>query len=250
MIHSIKLPSLIIVGLITLFMSLKVAANETTGTTNDSAQSIRMISVTGHAERQLPPDLAHITVATEHRGVQLDSVRAQVNETTSKVLRALQLLRIPNSDVNSSSITIRPEFTYERAGARRFEGYTVNRQIKVTLRDLSNLGAVIERALAAGANQVSEPVFDHSDRANIERSVLAAGTQAARLNAIAAAKGVDMYVGVPFKITVHDGAATPQISNLRMTALESGTPEASYQPGLLTFRVTVSVDFELTTSDH
>jgi uncharacterized protein YggE len=241
------LPSTLSLIIVTMALLISTEAAAGTDTANrDIEHSSRLISVTGQAEKEIPPNLARITVAVEQRGMALDTVRRQVNETVSRILRAIETLRLSRSDVQSSGITIRPEFTYERSGTRRFEGYVVNREINITLRDLAVLGSVIERSLDAGANQISDPIFDHSDRAQLERSVLSAATQAARLNAIAAAAGVEMEVGAPLKIIVQDHSATPRVTSLRMAAMDTGTPEASYQPGMLNFRVIVNAEFELT----
>lgn len=245
--------TVIFYSLIVIFTSLQsfttmTAAASDLSTSQARSSAARIISVTGYAERQVSPNLAYITLAVEERGMPLDTIRRQVNDSTAKILRALQTVRLAAHDIDSSSITIRPEFSYERTGGRRFEGYVVNRQIRVTLRELADLGAVIERSLEAGANQISDPIFDHSQRADIERSVLSAATDAARRNAIAAAKGVNVTVGAPVKIVVQNDAALPRVNSLRMAAMEATPPETSYEPGMLTFRVTVTAEFEMLTS--
>lgn len=247
----LSLLPLVILGTTILLCSTSHAA--TTGATSlsadtplpERAQTTRVITVSGSAQRQVQPDIARITVAVEQRGMELDTVRRQVNETAQRVLRSLQPLRIPERDVDSSAISIRPEFSFERSGVRRFDGYVVTRQFQITLRELSDLGAVIERSLDAGANQISQPAFDHSDRSGIERSVLALAAADARSNAIAAAKGVDMEVGGTLKLFVTNESAIPRMATMRVAAMETSTAESSYQPGSLTFQVTVNAEFEL-----
>jgi uncharacterized protein len=215
---------------------------------SDRAQITRVITVSGSAQRQVQPDIARITVAVEQRGMELDALRRQVNETVQRLLQALQPLRIAERDVDSSAISIRPEFSFERAGVRRFDGYVLTRQIQITLRKLADLGTVIERSLDAGANQISQPVFDHSDRSGIERSVLALAASDARANAIATAKGVDMMVGDTLKLFVTNESPIPRMATMRVAAMDAGAAESSYQPGSLSFQVTVNAEFELIAS--
>lgn len=226
--------------LIVLLSIAFLSVTSPTATANGS-----VVTVSGSAQRQVPPDIARITIAIELRGMELDSLRRQVGDSAQRVLRFLQPLRIAESDMDSSAISIRPEFSFERSSVRRFDGYVVARQFQITLRELSNLGAVIERSLDAGANQISEPVFDHSDRSTIERSVLALATADARSNAIAAAEGVGMTVGEPLKIVVNHEPLIARAGTMRVAAMESSATEASYQPGSLTFRVTVNAEFQL-----
>lgn len=206
----------------------------------------RSITVNGEAERRVVPDIARVNAAVEQRGLPLEVVRRQVNEATARVLKELKALRIAESDISSSGIVVRPEYSFDRAGVRRFEGYVVTRQIVVTLRDVSNLGALIERSLDAGANQISDPIFDHSDRIAIERSVMGAATLAARQNALAAAAGIQMTVGSARRISVAGPATTlPRANVMRMAVMDATAAESSYQTGDLLYKVTVEAEFDL-----
>jgi uncharacterized protein YggE len=231
-----------------LFHSLAIASTNSAVDLTPDRQPVRFISVSGSAEKRVPPNLAHLNLTIEHRNLELELARKQVTSAATAVLASLRALKIADADINAGSILVAPAYTYDRSGERRFEGYTVTRPIRVSLRDIALLGSVIERGLNAGANQISEPIFDHSEREEIERSVLGAATQAARENAIAAAAGVDMEPGAALQITVANSAPSPRGPSLRVASMDaSSTAESSYQPGNLVFRVNVDAQFELKT---
>lgn len=206
---------------------------------------LRVITVSGSAEKQVSPDLAHLNFTVEHRDRALDAARRQVNTATNAALATLRSLRIAESDINAGSILVAPTYTYDRSGIRQFEGYTVTRAIRITLRDLSLLGALIERSMNAGVNQISDPIFDHSDRHSLERSVLGAATQAARDNAVAAAAGIDMQPGDAIRVSVANPPVMPRASTLRIASMDATANEPTYQPGSLVLRVNVEAEFEL-----
>ncbi|MDA0893251.1 MAG: SIMPL domain-containing protein [Proteobacteria bacterium] len=205
----------------------------------------RVISVSGSAEKQVSPNLAYISFTVEHRDRALDAARRQVNTATNAVLATLRTLRIAEADINAGSILVLPTYNYDRSGVRQFEGYTVTRPIRITLRDLSLLGSLIERSMNAGVNQISEPIFDHSDRKSLERSVLGAATQAARENAVAAAAGIDMQPGDAIRVSVASPPVMPRASTLRIASMDAAANEHTYQPGSLVLRVNVEAEFEL-----
>ena len=206
---------------------------------------LRVITVSGSAEKQVSPDLAYLNFTVEHRDRALDAARRQVNTASNAVLATLRSLRIAESDINAGSILVSPTYTYDRSGIRQFEGYTVTRAIRITLRDLSLLGILIERSMNAGVNQISEPIFDHSDRQALERSVLGAATQAARENAVAAAVGIDMQPGDAVRVSVANPPVMPRASTLRIASMDATANEPTYLPGSLVLRVNVEAEFEL-----
>lgn len=230
------------------FHSLAMARTNPGTDLPPDSEPVRIISVSGSAEKRVAPNLAYLSLTIEHRNLELDLARKQVTSAATAVLASLRTLKIADADVNAGSILVAPAYTYDRSGERRFEGYTVTRPIRVSLRDIALLGPVIERALNAGANQISEPIFDHSERQELERSVLGAATQAARENAIAAAAGVDMEPGAALQIIVANSAPSPRGPSLRVASMDaSSTAESSYQPGNLVFRANVDAQFELKT---
>ncbi len=227
--------------LISLFFMQSLAIANQPSTT----LPLRVISVSGSAEKQISPNLAYLSFTVEHRDRTLDTARRQVNTATNAALATLRTLRIAEADINAGSILVLPTYTYDRSGTRQFEGYTVTRPIRITLRDLSLLGTLIERSMNAGVNQIAEPIFDHSDRQSLERSVLSAATQAARKNAVAAAAGIDMQPGDAIRLSVANPPVMPRASALRIASMDAAANEPIYQPGSLVLRVDVEAEFEL-----
>jgi uncharacterized protein len=108
----------------------------------------------------------------------------------------------------------------------------------------------VERGLALGANQVGEPVLDHSRRVELEREALAAATKDALRNAEAMAGALQATVGAVRSLNAAQESPPPMPAfamatrTLAVADAGQGAPQ-TYQPGELVFRANVSASFDL-----
>jgi hypothetical protein len=120
------------------------------------------------------------------------------------------------------------------------------RQIRVDLRDLEKLGALIEGAVEAGVNQVSPPQLDSSKRRDTYREALDAAATDAQANAAQLAKSLGARLGDALQITTVS-QPVPPMPMMRMAmaeSVESSAPE-TYNAANLNFEATITAVFEL-----
>ncbi|MEY3713665.1 MAG: hypothetical protein RL321_1285, partial [Pseudomonadota bacterium] len=114
-----------------------------------------IISVSGSAERRMQPDLAQISIGIESRHLQLETARREAGAKTIAVLRVLDEIGIAKQEIDSGAVLVQPEFAWDaKSGERRLQGYLVIRTIRLRLLEIDKLGAVLERSVRAGANQI------------------------------------------------------------------------------------------------
>ena len=118
------------------------------------------------------------------------------------------------------------------------------------LRELDKLGLLLERGLALGANQVGEPVLDHSRRVELQREALALATKDALRNAEAMAGALGAGVGAVRSLNAAQESPAPMpafamaMRTMAVADANQGAPQ-TYQPGELVFRANVSASFDL-----
>lgn len=207
----------------------------------------RTLNVAGHGEVRAQPDLARVTLGVEARRVKLEEARAEVGRTVDAVLRLTRDLAIDPEYVQATRVNIQPEYNWDNAARERtLIGYVVRRQVQVELRNLDNLGRLLERAVDAGVNQVGDPELDSSRRRELEREALAKAVEDARLNADTLARAAGVQVGAARSL-VAQSVAPPQ-PMFRMAAMAEAAPggdAAPYQSGEMTFTATVQAEFDL-----
>lgn len=213
----------------------------------DADSEIRQVSVPGSGRVTAMPDEARVTLAVEARDTQLGTARRQVNDVSRRVLELAGRLGIPERQVQATGINLRPEYRWDKdAGAQRFVGYVVQRQLVVRVTDLERLGQLIEGAVDAGVNQVAPPVLDSSRRDALHREALAAAADDARAAAGVLADRLGVRLGPVLRIDAMDARGPPMPILARAMEMDSaGNGAATYQAGELSFDAQVNVVFEL-----
>lgn len=206
----------------------------------------RVVSVSGAASVSAAPDRARIVMGVEARDPVLQTARKQVSSVAGKFLKICKSLGIPESKVQSSGVTMRPEYRWlPEQREQQLLGYYVQRQLVVELDDLELIGKVIEAAVDAGVNQVSPPALDSSRREALHREALAAAANDARANATALATTLGVRLGTVRRIDAGDAGRPPQPMMARAMAMEADSAADSYQTGDIRVDARVNAEFEL-----
>ena len=122
---------------------------------------------------------------------------------------------------------MQPDYRWNDKDSQRvLLGYAATGQIEVELRDLDQLGALLERAVTAGANQIGEARLDSIKRkGDLERDALARAVADARLNAETLAKAAGVALG-PVR-TLSAAAEPPVMPLYRERAMMSQAADQS-----------------------
>lgn len=208
----------------------------------------RTAAVTGQGEVSAEPDLAYVTLGVESRKPTMAEARADVAATVDRVLALTKSLKIDPTLVDATRVQVQPEYSWnEKDRQRVLLGYLVSRQVQVEVRDLEQLGPLLERAVDAGVNQVNDPVLDSSRRKDLEREALARAVQDARLNAEAVARAAGVKLGTVRALNASASGPVVPLYKSRMMMAEAAVaaPEDTYQPGEMKFSANVSAEYDL-----
>jgi uncharacterized protein YggE len=209
----------------------------------------RSVSVSGNGEVTAEPDLAQVTLGVEARRPTMAEARAEVAKTVDRVLALTRDLRIDPKLVNATRMQVQPEYSWNDKDRKRvLLGYVVSRQVQVEVRDLEQLGPLLERAVDAGVNQVNDPVLDSSKRKSLEREAMAKAIEDARLNAETLAKAAGARLG-PVRL-LNGASSSPPMPMYRrgpmvMADAAAAPPAETYQPGEMKFSAMVNAEYDL-----
>ena len=207
----------------------------------------RTVAVSGQGEVQAEPDRAWVMLGIQVRQVKLDEARAEVNKKVDAVLKLTRELKIDSKYVRSTRINVQPDYSYDN-NTRNLLGYFVTRQVEVDLRNLEQLGQLLERAADLGVNQLGDPRLDSSKRAELEREALAKAVADARLNAETLVKAAGGRLGPVRSMSASSNAVAPPMPFLRravMAEAAAGDAAQSYQSGQMNFAGTVQIEYDL-----
>jgi uncharacterized protein YggE len=124
------------------------------------ASTIRVMgeaSVTSRPDR-VELDLGVVTRAPSSQQAATENARALQN-----VLAALRKVLGPKADIQTISYALQPDYQYPQGGPPQITGYTAINTVRVKQDDLARIGAVLDAATRAGANQVERIRFTLKD---------------------------------------------------------------------------------------
>lgn len=111
------------------------------------------LTVIGTATVSLPADMAEFSVGVETHAETVHEAAQQNNLILAAVMEALTDAGIESGDLSTSNYYVYAEYDYGATPAKMV-GYSVGNTLTVTVRDASQVGAIIDAATSAGANQV------------------------------------------------------------------------------------------------
>ena len=185
----------------------------------------RTLHVSGEGRASAAPDQAVFTVAVTALDASLARATRDANERARKLLDALSAVGVPAVDRQTVRFDVQMQRNLPKPEAPpRITGYRVTNAIAVKLRDLAKLGAVLDAALAAGANEVESLALTRADPSPERASALAGAVKAARAKAEVMAKAAGLRLGQILEIS--EGARGPSPIPMRASfaARAEGVP--------------------------
>jgi uncharacterized protein YggE len=152
------------------------AQAQVTPTVSQSISGTRLdLSVTGESTRV--PDVAIISAGVVTRARTAAAAMQENAQRMERVIAALRAVGIAERDIQTSNISLNPEYHHQENQPPRLTGYTASNQVNIRFRDIRNSGRVLDVLVAQGANQINGPTL------TLDRPQLA--LDEARANAVA-----------------------------------------------------------------
>ena len=225
-----------------LFCALVIAASALAPSAANAAEKLdRLVTVTGEATVAAAPDTAVIRIGVTSQGKTARAASDANAKEMTVVLAAIKESGIADRDVQTSRLSLQPQYDPNKTGAARLIGFQVNNQVTIKIRDIGKLPAVLDRAIAAGANEMSGIEFAVSEESKLLDKARAEAIADAHRKAELYAKATDMKVGRVVAIS-EEGSVPP----LRLFQPMRAGAAAPIAPGEQTLRAVVTVSYELT----
>jgi uncharacterized protein YggE len=208
----------------------------------------RTISVNGKGFATVKPDMARLSLSVVERDQSLAVAQRSVADVTARVLALLDELGVERKYIDSTGATVRPNYRWNRdTEQQELIGYIAERRIDIEVRDLNQLGKVVESAVNTGVNRVSPPVLDSTERRKVYREALARAADDARDNAGVLADSFGVTLGPVIRIDA-GGPPSPPRPMMRVQQDVMATAELApetYNAGDIRFDTAINAVFSL-----
>jgi uncharacterized protein YggE len=219
----------------------------------DPSANANTLSVSGVGQASAAPDIAYVDLGVTTSGPDVGPAVEQTNQAARRVMQAILEVGVDEADVQTTNFNVWSE---DRSGALPVspEGdapaaqtttiYHAENDLHVTVRDVDQLGDVIQAGLDAGANQVRGVNFGIEETTAVQAEARAQAVEDARQRAEDLADEMGVSLGDPIVISEGTGGAGPYpVLEAAATGLGGGGPSIS--PGQLTVQVQVYVTYQL-----
>jgi uncharacterized protein YggE len=230
-----------LIALAALALALPALAQEAGGGARFAATTL---DITGHGEAHAPPDKATVVLGVETQGATAaEALRANAAQMT-KVVASLRAAGIAERNVQTSTLSVSPQYAYAQGAAPRLTGYQASNQVTVTAEDLTRLGQLADAVTTAGATNIGEFSFGLKSRGSAENFARLAAVKdlddKAQIYADAAGYHIKRLVNLS-EATSSEGAPPRP-----MVAMARAAPSTPVETGEIVVSVDVTGEFELT----
>lgn len=189
----------------------------------------RLLNVTGRGEVYVAPDLAYVYIGVRSQAENVADALAENNSQAQEVSATLQSLGVSLEDIQTTAFNVYPQQEYGPQGEVIRTVYIVENTVFVTVRDLQQLGALLDQVVRSGANNISGISFDVSNRKEISSQARQQAVADARAKAeeMAAAAGVEL--GDLHSLNVYANEFPQPVFDRGGMAAPSGAPVAAGQ---------------------
>ena len=194
----------------------------------------KIMTLTGHGQMSVAPDIAIIHLGVQTTGENLAQIQADNARRSQAIIQVLQRMGI--TEIKTFQYSIDKVYDYVE-GRQVDRGYSVRNVLEIRTNNLDAVGTIIDASVKAGANIVDLISFDISNREYYYQQAL----NMAIMNAIQKANSITMNLGLsasPLPVKIVENTAMPFLPVQR--EFVAATPIV---PGTLMVEANVTMDF-------
>lgn len=208
-----------------------------------SAEPPARIVVIGDGSVSAAPDYADIDCGVTTKAKTARDATDANSKAMSAVAAALHGAGIEQKDIQTTRFSLQPVYSPPQPSAEpRLIGFSVSNQFQVTIRQIGNVGDILDRMIAAGATDVGSVAFLHSDSSKALDQARTAAVADAKRKAELYAQAAGLTLGGVGWITEDSGYTPPMpFAAMRAAPAMAAVPVAAGED-MLHVRVTVGFD--------
>jgi uncharacterized protein YggE len=191
----------------------------------------RTISLVGTGAIKTTPDKVDISTGVTSEATSARDALDKNTAAMTKVGEALKEDGIDPKDIQTTNFSVGPIYEQKEEGrAPAVVGYRVNNQVRITLHDTNKLGAILDKMVTLGANQIDSIEFGVEEpealKDEARKLALKNVTDNAKLYAEAAGVGLGQILSIAEEENSYQPRFAPAATRMEISKnvpLEAGT---------------------------
>jgi uncharacterized protein YggE len=198
------------------------------------------IVVAGEGSITVAPDYAEMTAGVATKAKTAKEAADADSKLMTAVIAALVDAGIAKKDIQTSQFSVQPVYTTQGNTERKLTGFGASNQVTVTIRQVDKVGEIADRLVSAGATNIGDLTFLHSDTSKLLDRAREAAVADARRKAELYARAAGVTLGRVVLIN-ENSTSMPFAKTVRYAAVAA----APIATGEDTLRVDITVGFDI-----
>lgn len=237
------LAAILVVGILIFLVGQMIYQNKSL-----EQQNQNQITVSGEGKIYAKPDVAIVSLGVNTTGATVAAVTQSNTDKMNAVITAIKNLKIDEKDIQTTNYNLTPLYNYTEAAGRIFQGYTLDQNIQVKIRDFTKIGDVLSQATSNGANLTGDLQFTIDNPEQFKEQARAKAIAQAKANAQNLAKESGVNLGKLINVYESSNPYPVMYSN-SAKGIGGGVPEAVptpvIQPGQQEIDVTINLTYQV-----
>jgi len=236
------LTAILVVGVLIFFVGEMFLQQKTI----DKASNFQ-ITVSGEGKVYAKPDVAIVDLGVTTQGNTTAEVIKNNTDKMNAVIQAVKDSGVDEKDILSTAYNLSPLYNYTEAAGRIFQGYVLNQNIEVKIRDFAKIGDILSKATAKGANLANNLQFTIDNQEQFKQEARAKAIAQAKANAENLSKESGIKLGK--LINVYENYIYPmaysKAAGIGGGGSDSAVPVPTIQPGQQEINITINLTYQI-----
>ena len=206
----------------------------------------RTLSLSASGAIKTTPDKVDISTGVTSEAQTAREALDQNSELMTKVVEALKADGIDPKDIQTTNFSVDPVYDqrpYDKPTAPVVIGYRVTNQVRITLHDTKKLGAILDKVVSLGSNQIDSIEFGVEEPEALKDEARKLALKNVTDNAKLYAEAAGVGLGQILSITEEDSSYQPRYAPMA-TRMDSAK-EVPIEAGTAAVEVRVRVTWEI-----
>lgn len=204
----------------------------------------RTISLSASGAVKTTPDKVDISTGVTTEAKAAREALDRNTEAMAKVVEALKADGIEAKDIQTVNFSVGPVYEMKAEGRPpEVVGYRVTNQVRITLHDIGKLGAILDKVVTLGANQIDAIEFGVEEPEALKDEARKLALKNVTDNARLYAEAAGVRLGQILAITEEESSYQPRYAP--MAARMDSAKEVPIEAGTASVEVRVRVSWEL-----
>ncbi len=205
----------------------------------------RVITVTGQGKVQVQPDIATVGLGVQTEADTAEDALDENNVRMQDLISTTLESGVAEEDIQTQVLRLQPIYEQPSGDQQQptLTGYRATNTVQITVRDLANLGVVLDGAVEAGGNTIDSIQFELSDPEEAARQA----REAAMNDATAKAEQLTSLAGAQLGevLTIDEQGSSPPPVIFAEPAASPSESAVPVQAGSQTVEANVSVSWQI-----